>query len=362
MSVLDDVRAFRRHVGLPSARMPSPITPDRARLNVCLGLEEFRETVQALGSDGLLVEILRVAEMVAKVDRFDQPQDLELVADGLADQVYIANGTADEMGLPLDDVHVAVHASNMTKCRDNVRGDGKILKGEAYRPPDIARVLINAKARAIGMEAGAAAVAAGYHRVPRYDGIEPPIESHPALPVSDEGWQALVRDAVAADAPIPYEVCAPVATPRYVVREASEMVEGQRCLATVNWGRDELEHQARRLGEGAYCHATLWAWGEWDGFTRPRSILHPRVAASRAIVDTHDQTVATVLGCDVRLSDIDDRDINPANRTIGIGDRVEATDPDGFVHVGTVRALDVVEVEFPGGRRAMDPAKVRRVG
>jgi predicted HAD superfamily Cof-like phosphohydrolase len=325
VSHLELVREFHRAMGQPVASAPSPLTVERRRLRMALIIEEVAELAEAMGSEGLLVHILNSALRAVQHDDFSGPMDLVESADACGDIVYVVLGTEVEAGLPGDDVFSEIHRSNLAKAGGTVSELGKLEKPPGWMPPDIASVLQRAKARAIGIEAGAAAVASGLPkadwapvtiagmpvtvgdcgrydglfvtttvtpRVPRYDGIEPPIESHPALPVSDEGWQTLVRDAVA---------------------------------------KAPDEQAWRNLGEiVARAHS--------------------------------EQPVAEVLGCDVRLSDIDDRDINPANRTIGIGDRVEATDPDGFVHVGTVRALDVVEVEFPGGRRAMDPARVRRVG
>lgn len=71
--------------------------------------------------------------------------DLSGIADALADIVYVAYGTAHTYGIDLDAVLDEVHASNMTKLgadgRPVRRADGKVLKGPAYRPPDVVAVL-----------------------------------------------------------------------------------------------------------------------------------------------------------------------------------------------------------------------------
>jgi predicted HAD superfamily Cof-like phosphohydrolase len=58
---------------------------------------------------------------------------------------YVIYGTACEYGIPLDAVLDEVHRSNMSKLgadgRPVYRTDGKVLKGPAFRPPDIAAVL-----------------------------------------------------------------------------------------------------------------------------------------------------------------------------------------------------------------------------
>lgn len=72
-------------------------------------------------------------------------RDLVGVADALADIVYVACGTADLLGIPFDAVFAEVHRANMSKLgadgRPVLRADGKVLKGPAYTPPDVAGVL-----------------------------------------------------------------------------------------------------------------------------------------------------------------------------------------------------------------------------
>lgn len=70
--------------------------------------------------------------------------DLPAVAKELADQVYVAYGTALTMGIDLDAAILLVHRSNMSKLVDGqpvMRPDGKVLKGPNYVPPDMASCL-----------------------------------------------------------------------------------------------------------------------------------------------------------------------------------------------------------------------------
>lgn len=60
------------------------------------------------------------------------------LADGLADLVYVAIGTAVQFGIPFDPVFLEVHRSNMSK--DNVLETNR-GKGRTYSPPDIEGVL-----------------------------------------------------------------------------------------------------------------------------------------------------------------------------------------------------------------------------
>jgi predicted HAD superfamily Cof-like phosphohydrolase len=67
------------------------------------------------------------------------------LAHELAVVVYVAYGTALVHGIDLDEVIAEIHRSNMTKLgpdgRVARRADGKVLKGEHYRAPDVAAVL-----------------------------------------------------------------------------------------------------------------------------------------------------------------------------------------------------------------------------
>ena len=70
--------------------------------------------------------------------------DLVEIADALADMIYIICGTAVSYGIPLDKVFEEVHNSNMAKFVDGKvlrREDGKILKPEGWRPPDIQKFI-----------------------------------------------------------------------------------------------------------------------------------------------------------------------------------------------------------------------------
>lgn len=86
-----------------------------------------------------------LAEEVAEF--YDAGVNADLVGqlDALADIVYVAYGAALELGLPLDDALRVVHESNMAKLGPDgkpiVRSDGKVLKPEGWRPPNLAALL-----------------------------------------------------------------------------------------------------------------------------------------------------------------------------------------------------------------------------
>lgn len=104
--------------GAPTADIPSGLVQLRQRLLE----EEVGEVCEALEA-GNLIEI----------------------ADGLADLVYVAYGTAITFGIDLDEVIAEVHRANMSKLgpggRPRMREDGKVLKGLCYSPPDVESLL-----------------------------------------------------------------------------------------------------------------------------------------------------------------------------------------------------------------------------
>lgn len=91
---------------------------------------------------------LRVRLLREEVEEFadaTERRDLAAIADALADVVYVAYGSAITYGLDLDAVVREVHRSNMSKldaCGGPVlREDGKVLKSERYRPPNVGNVI-----------------------------------------------------------------------------------------------------------------------------------------------------------------------------------------------------------------------------
>jgi predicted HAD superfamily Cof-like phosphohydrolase len=65
----------------------------------------------------------------------------EELAKELADLLYVVYGTAEELGIPLEEVFAKVHESNMSKVWDDgtvhYNEFGKVLKPNTYSPPDL---------------------------------------------------------------------------------------------------------------------------------------------------------------------------------------------------------------------------------
>jgi len=81
---------------------------------------------------------LRIRLMLGELNELiDALRDKNLIeiADGIADLLYVAYGTAVSCGLNMQYILDEVHTSNMTK--GGRRKDGKILKPITFRPPDL---------------------------------------------------------------------------------------------------------------------------------------------------------------------------------------------------------------------------------
>ncbi|MFF8449238.1 MazG nucleotide pyrophosphohydrolase domain-containing protein [Streptomyces leeuwenhoekii] len=121
-SPADLVRAFHLAFGLDARSTPGEVPPELAAQRGRLLAEEAAE----------------VAEVSVR-------GPLDRLAHELADVVYVAYGTALVHGIDLDAVIAEIHRSNMTKLGPDGqvarRADGKVLKGEHYRAPDVAGVL-----------------------------------------------------------------------------------------------------------------------------------------------------------------------------------------------------------------------------
>lgn len=114
-----DVAAFHERFGQPVLDRPQMPSADRVALRIRLIKEEAQETVEALVA-GDLVEAV----------------------DGLADLIYVALGTACELGVDMAEVWREVDRSNHDKVGGGVRADGKVQKPDGWVGPRIREALI----------------------------------------------------------------------------------------------------------------------------------------------------------------------------------------------------------------------------
>ncbi|MEH0418049.1 MazG nucleotide pyrophosphohydrolase domain-containing protein [Streptomyces sp. B21-083] len=121
-SPVDLVREFHLAFGLDTRGTPAEVSP------------------QLAAHRGELL-----AEEAAEVAEVSVTGPLDRLAHELADVVYVAYGTALVHGIDLDAVIAEIHRANMTKLGPDGlvtrRADGKVLKGDHYRAPDVGAVL-----------------------------------------------------------------------------------------------------------------------------------------------------------------------------------------------------------------------------
>jgi len=89
-----------------------------------------------------------LSEEFVEYNAAEHDNNLIEVADALADLIYIACGTAASYGIPLNAIFEEVHRSNMAKLVDGKplkREDGKIIKPEGWKPPDIEKIIKETK-------------------------------------------------------------------------------------------------------------------------------------------------------------------------------------------------------------------------
>lgn len=132
MTYFDDVQVFHRAFGVAKPAAPGPPNPQRVRLRRKLLREEYLELL---------------AELWPQV-RPDY--NLAGIAKEIADVIVVALGTADEFGIPFNEVWAVVHASNMAKAdtpQQSMRTDGKLLKPPGWVDPKhaIAAILAGKK-------------------------------------------------------------------------------------------------------------------------------------------------------------------------------------------------------------------------
>jgi predicted HAD superfamily Cof-like phosphohydrolase len=122
-----DVAAFMTMLGQPFKTMPELADKATYLLRLRMLDEEVTELKIAIGEG-----------------------DIEGVADAFLDVIYIAIGGALDYGIDPRPVWDEVHASNMAKAGGPRRADGKVMKPEGWKPPDIAAALKRGSLKAGG--------------------------------------------------------------------------------------------------------------------------------------------------------------------------------------------------------------------
>lgn len=141
MSSREMVAEFMHAFGTIIRRSPTAdITNAERVLRARLVLEEAFEFVESMGC-GVVWQLTMPGLSAIQVVDSGGVVDLVAAADALADVIYVAEGSALTMGIPMSDVMREVHRSNMAKAGGGVDKYGKIQKPAGWVPPDIAGVL-----------------------------------------------------------------------------------------------------------------------------------------------------------------------------------------------------------------------------
>lgn len=115
----EDVKTFHELViGEATPPCPKIISKNKRDLRVKLIKEEIDETINAILSN-----------------------DIEEIADGIVDSIVVLIGTALVYGIDIRPVWDEIHKTNMAKAGGAFRDDGKLLKPEGWKEPDIASIL-----------------------------------------------------------------------------------------------------------------------------------------------------------------------------------------------------------------------------
>jgi predicted HAD superfamily Cof-like phosphohydrolase len=129
---------------------------ERPLINQLRMLEEFHTVFGAhienapsvdLSDKTIALRVSLIQEELNEYRHAAEAHDLVGVADALSDLLYVVLGTYVSHGLQnlAEALFAEVHASNMSKLDENGRvihrEDGKVLKSDLWRPPDLEGIL-----------------------------------------------------------------------------------------------------------------------------------------------------------------------------------------------------------------------------
>lgn len=113
-----DIQDFHKEVMLDSSPSVPCINKDKKELRISLITEETKELLEGLEKD-----------------------DIVEIADGAADAIVVILGTVVSYGIDLRPIWNKVHEANILKKNGPMRSDGKRLKPEGWKHPDILKLL-----------------------------------------------------------------------------------------------------------------------------------------------------------------------------------------------------------------------------
>ena len=89
------------------------------------------------------LRIALIKEELGELEEAGRLQDMTMIADALADLLYVVYGTAVSYGIDIEPVFQEVRRSNMSKGDPEIvrASNGKILKSRNWTPPDLESIL-----------------------------------------------------------------------------------------------------------------------------------------------------------------------------------------------------------------------------
>lgn len=141
--VADCAPQLRHHPtrAVKSARADLPVAAAVAAFHAAFDLPRRALPCVDVGENLAQLRVALLEEEVGEFVVATRARDLVGIADALADIVYVAYGAALTYGIDLDLVLAEVHRANMSKLdsrgRPVKRADGKVVKSDRYRPPDV---------------------------------------------------------------------------------------------------------------------------------------------------------------------------------------------------------------------------------
>lgn len=129
-------RALKAAMGLAAAH--SQVRDFNEKFDVpVMARPTIPETVRRYLRMDLIEE--EAGELLHAIDTCDIP----LVADGIADTIYVCLGAALDFGIPIVEIWEEVHRTNMLKMKTS--NGAKIMKPEGWQPPQIDAIIERAR-------------------------------------------------------------------------------------------------------------------------------------------------------------------------------------------------------------------------
>ena len=91
--------------------------------------------------DTMKLRIALVEEEILELKDACKDNDFPSFVDAITDSIYVLLGTAIATGVDIEPIWTEVQKTNMAKAVGNKRDDGKLLKPEGWKPPDIKALL-----------------------------------------------------------------------------------------------------------------------------------------------------------------------------------------------------------------------------